>query len=502
MTMKKFDRQSESRNPQAPDMNLRLGRAASALFVTLLAAGCASMNGLTTQASMDSANKLAAQKSLAEAAVSAAAWPAKDWWHSFNDPQLDQLMNEALADSPTLKVAAARTRKALAFADVTKAALSPQVNGSASSTRERFSERGLYPPPLGGTWSTVNELQVTLDWEIDFWGKNRAAYESAMGRARAAEVEAYAARLGLSTNIAQAYVQLQRAYLQLDVAQANLRDREHIYALTRDRNSAGIESRLGLRQAEAALPATREQIVQLQETIQLSRNQIAALLGQGPDRGLAITRPADEALGRVALPSSVPAELLGRRPDLIAQRWRVEAAQKDIASAKAEFYPNVNLAAFIGLQSLGGAGFLTAASRMMGAGPAVTLPIFDAGRLRGNLAGKNADYDVAVEQYNQTLADAMREVVDQLASFKSVDEQRVQQREALATAQEAYDLALLRYREGIGNYLEVLSAESPLLAQQSLDAELRSRQLALSIDLIRALGGGFDDNVVAMAAMH
>ena len=502
MTMKKFDPKSESRNPQAPDRNLRPGRAASALFVTLLAAGCASMNGLSTQASMDSANKLAAQKSLADAAVSAAAWPATDWWHSFNDPQLDQLMNEALAGSPTLKVAAARTRKALAFADVTKAALSPQVNGSASSTRERFSERGLYPPPLGGTWSTVNELQVTLDWEIDFWGKNRATYESALGRARAAEVDAYAARLALSTNIAQAYVQLQRAYLQLDVAQANLRDREHIYALTRDRNNAGIESRLGLRQAEAALPATREQIVQLQETIQLSRNQLAALLGQGPDRGLAIIRPANEALGPVALPSSVPAELLGRRPDLIAQRWRVEAAQKDIASAKAEFYPNVNLAAFIGVQSLGGAGFLTAASRMMGAGPAVTLPIFDAGRLRGNLAGKNADYDVAVEQYNQTLADAMREVVDQLASFKSVDEQRVQQREALATAQEAYDLALLRYREGIGNYLEVLSAEAPLLAQQSLDAELRSRQLALSIDLIRALGGGFDDSSVAMAAVH
>src|SRR6202023_1881202 len=178
------------------------------------------------------------------------------------DPQLDQLMNEALAGSPTLKVAAARTRKALAVADVTKAARSRQVNGSASSTRERFSERGLYPPPLGGTWSTVNELQVTLDWEIDFWGKNRATYESALGRARAAEVDAYAARLALSTNIAQAYVQLQRAYLQLDVAQANLRDREHIYALTRDRNSAGIESRLGLRQGGGGPAAPPETHVQ------------------------------------------------------------------------------------------------------------------------------------------------------------------------------------------------------------------------------------------------
>lgn len=502
MTMKNLERTNASHNPATPDVPLRVGRAASALFVTLLAAGCASMNGLSTQSSMSGANTLAAQKSLADAAVSAAAWPATDWWRSFNDPQLDQLMNEALAGSPTLKVAAARTRKALAFADVSKAALSPQVNGSASSTRERFSERGLIPPPLGGTWSTVNELQVTLGWEIDFWGKNRAAYESAMGSARAAEVEAYAARLALSTNVAQAYVQLQRAYLQLDVAQANLKDREQIYTLTRDRNNAGIDSRLSVRQAEAALPATREQIVQLQETIQLSRNLIAALLGQGPDRGLAITRPPEDALAAVALPSSLPAELLGRRPDLVAQRWRVEAAQKDIASAKGEFYPNVNLAAFIGVQSLGGAGFLTAASRMMGAGPAVTLPIFDAGRLRGNLAGKNADYDVAVEQYNQTLADAMREVVDQLASFKSVDEQRVQQRQALAAAQEAYDLALLRYREGIGNYLEVLSAESPLLAQQSLDAELRSRQLALSINLIRALGGGFEDRAVAVAAVH
>jgi NodT family efflux transporter outer membrane factor (OMF) lipoprotein len=502
MTMKKLDDVNVPRNPQAPDATLRLGRIASALFVTLLAAGCASTNGLSTQASMGGANRLAAEKSLADAAVSPATWPATDWWHSFKDPQLDQLMNEALDGSPTLKVAAARARKALAFADVAQAALSPRVDGSASSTRERFTERGLIPPPVAGTWSTVNQLQVTLDWEIDFWGKNRAAYESAVGSARAAEVEAYAARLALSTNIAQAYVQLQRAYLLLDVAQTNLKDREHIYALTRDRNNAGIESRLGLRQAEAALPATREQIAQLQETIQLTRNQLAALLGQGPDRGLAIARPPDNISGPVALPSSVPAELLGRRPDLVAQRWRVEAAQKDIASAKAEFYPNVNLAAFIGVQSLGGAGFLTAASRMMGAGPAVTLPIFDAGRLRGNLAGKDADYDVAVEQYNQTLADALREVVDQLTSFKSVDEQRRQQQQALGAAQEAYDLALLRYREGIGNYLEVLSAESPLLAQQSLDAELRARQLALSINLIRALGGGFDDHAVAMAAVR
>jgi NodT family efflux transporter outer membrane factor (OMF) lipoprotein len=483
-------------------MTLRAGSLLSGLSLALIVAGCASTTGLSTQASLQSANALAAEKSLAGAAASATAWPTTDWWRSFNDPQLDQLIDEALADSPTLKIAAARTRKALAFADNARSALYPQVNADLEITRERFPERGLVPPPFAGSWSTLHQLQATLNWELDFWGKNRAAYESALGQARATAVDAYAARLALSSNIAQAYVQLQRAYLQLDVAEATLKEREQLYALTRERNAAGIDSRLELKQAEAALPATREQIAQLQETIQLTRNQLAALLGQGPDRGLAIARPAATALAAVALPSTLPAELLGRRPDLIAQRARVEAAQKDIASAKAEFYPNVNLMAFVGLQSFGGAGFLSAASRMMGFGPAVSLPIFDAGRLRANLAGRNADYDIAVEQYNQTLADAIRDVVDQLASFRSVDEQRRQQVQAQSTAQEAYDLALLRYREGIGNYLQVLSAEAPLLTQQGLDADLRSRQLTLAINLIRALGGGFDEAALSVAAAH
>ncbi len=480
-------------------MRVDLGHGFAALVLALFLAGCASTNGLSTEASPRDANGLAAENSLSAVALSPSAWPRDDWWKQFKDPQLDALIDEALAGSPTLRVAEARTRKAIALAATTNAALYPQVNGDFEITRERTPEHGLTPPPFNGRWGTLHQLQATLDWEIDFWGKNRAAYESALGRARAAAVDADAARLALSVNVAHAYVQLQRAYLQLDVAQATLKEREQIYTLTRDRNAAGIDSRLELKQAEAALPATREQIAQLQETIGLTRDALAALLGAGPDRGLAIARPAANALRAPVLPSAVPAELIGRRPDIAAQRWRVEAAQKDIASAKAAFYPNVNLVAFIGLQSLGPAGFLSAASRMMGVGPAVTLPIFEGGRLRGNLAGSNADYDIAVEQYNALLADALRDIVDQLTSFASVDAQRQEQAQALADAQEAYDLALLRYREGIGNYLQVLSAESPLLAQQSLEADLRARDLDLSIDLARALGGGFTGNVIPVA---
>jgi NodT family efflux transporter outer membrane factor (OMF) lipoprotein len=470
------------------------------LPIALLLASCASMKGIGPQSATRDASTLAASQALAGTGVTPAAWPASDWWKSFSDPQLDALMDEALRDSPTLAIAAARTRKALAAADTSKAALSPQVNGSASSVRARLSGNGVAPPPLGGSTVTLNNLQATLTWEVDFWGRNRSAYEAALGAARAAEIDAYATRLALSTSIAHAYVELQRAYLQLDVKQATLEEREQIYGLTRDRNAAGLDSRLEVKQAEAALPATREEIAQIEEHIALTRNQLAALLGAGPDRGLSIARPTATTTSAVALPSTVPAELLGRRPDIVAQRWRIEAASKDIASAKAEFYPNVNLLAFVGLQAIGGGSLLTAASRTFGVGPAVSLPIFDAGRLRANLAGKDADYDIAVEQYNQTLADAMRDVVDQLASFRSVAEQRTQQRAAYTTAREAYDLAVLRYREGLGNYLQVLSAEQPMLTQESLDADLRARELALTINLVRALGGGFEPAPALAAA--
>jgi len=481
-------------------MRRRIPLLIIALPVAVWLGGCASNAGLSPLSSPRDADTLAARHALQDAQVAAQSWPARDWWKALSDPQLDGLMDEALHGSPTLNIAAARTRKALAAADASATALLPRIDGSAASTRERFPENALTPPPLGGSTHTLNQLQATLSWELDFWGKNRAAYQAALGTARATEVDAYAARLALSTNIAQAYVQLQRAYLLHDVAVTTLAERERIHALTRDRNAAGLDSRLELKQAESALPATREELARIDEQMALARNQIAALMGAGPDRGQAIQRPSDSALASATLPTTVPAELIGRRPDVIAERWRIEAAERDIASAKAQFYPNVNLVAFVGLQSLGASNLLAAASGLAGAGPAVTLPIFDAGRLRANLAGKDADYDIAVEQYNQTLADAMRDVVDQLASFRSVAAQRAQQRQALATTREAYELALLRYREGLGNYLQVLSAEQPWLAQQSLDAELRARELELSINLVRALGGGYEPPQTAGAA--
>src|SRR3954466_14825041 len=207
-------------------------------FIAMFLAGCASMQGVAPKASPRDAAGLAAEHALAGAPANA-PWPREDWWKAFNDPQLDALMDEALRASPSLNIAAARTRQAIAGAQAARASLAPRVDASGSSTRERFSEHWLVPPPLGGSTQTLNELQATLSWEIDFWGRNRAAYEAALGTSRAAEVDVYAARIALSSNIAQAYVQLQRTYRQRDVADATLREREQILALTRDRNAAG-----------------------------------------------------------------------------------------------------------------------------------------------------------------------------------------------------------------------------------------------------------------------
>jgi NodT family efflux transporter outer membrane factor (OMF) lipoprotein len=461
------------------------------VFVAALLAACASTHNLRPEALSIDPNSLQTQKSLQGTTLDAAAWPQAQWWTVYGDPQLNALIDEALASNPGLRIAEARTRAALAQVAAVDGSRYPSAGFSGQGVRARFSEHGFFPPPFAGSWDTLAALTATLSWQVDFWGKNRAAYESAVGTERAAEVDSQAARLTLAANIAHVYARLQEDSLQLNVARQTLQDREQVLTLTRDRNAAGLDSRLELTQAQAAIPAAREQIDQLEESAALSRHVLAALTGAGPDRALSIHAPPLAITVQATLPSAVPAELLGHRPDLVAQRWRVEAASQGIREARAEFYPNVDLIAFVGLQNLGSTTLFSAANRQYGVAPAFTLPLFDAGKRRAKLAAQDAQYDAAVEQYNQIVTDALREVVDALTSMDSLGRQRAEERDALASAQEAYDLSVLRYREGLGNYLQVLSAESQLLVQRSLEAQLQARALDLSVDLVQALGGGF-----------
>lgn len=375
--------------------------------------------------------------------------------------------------------------------NMAQAQLMPHMDANISSTRQRYSENGTTPAVMAGTWQTVNQGTLNVGYELDFWGKNRAAVEAALGRGKAMEVDRYATRLMLSSAIVQAYIELQQSYEQLAIERQMLRRQEQVLSLTQQRFAAELDSQIDIKQSQAAIPATRARIAALGESMELSRNRLAALLGKGPDRGRAITAPQLKRLDTVTIPSALPAELLGHRPDIVAQRWRVEAASHEIEGAKARFYPNINLSAFAGYQSLGFDQLTEASSRILGIGPAISLPIFEGGRLRANLAAQNAAYDIAVEDYNQTLVDALHDISDQLSSIRWLRERIDQQQQAVQTADDAAKLVDQRYAAGLATYIQVLATQSDALSQRRQLVQLQSRGLALEANLSRALGGGY-----------
>jgi NodT family efflux transporter outer membrane factor (OMF) lipoprotein len=467
---------------------------ALASSVVLMLGGCASSAGIAPTA------QVSAPASVGLDAAAPAATPliANDWWRGFGDSTLDDLVTRALAGNPTLKVAQARLTRAEAAVGGAKAADGLQVNGEVDVTRQRYSANSIYPPPLGGGVYTMGNAQIGASWELDFFGRNRSAIEAAVGAQRAAQADVQAARVMLASNVARTYVQLGRLFEQRDVAVRALKQRDDTLALIKQRVQGGLDTTVEQRQGEGALPETRQQIEQLDEQITLARHALAALTAQPPESLAGLTVPLS-AVRAVPLPEVLPADLLGRRADITAARWRIEAATSDMKSAKAQFYPNINLSAFVGLQSIGLDKLLKSGSEQYGAGPAIRLPIFDSGRLRANLRMKAADVDAAVESYNGAVLDAVHDVADQLASVRSVARQQTEQTKAQAAAESAYDLATQRYKAGLGTYLTVLNAESSVLNQRRLAADLKARAIDTQIALIRSLGGGYSDDAALVA---
>ncbi len=459
------------------------------LLSLLVAAGCASTHGLAPQGRLTDAGTLQAQRSLASARFSEAAFPAQDWWNALGDPQLDALIDEALQGTPTLAAADARVRQAQAQAGLADAARKPDLSASAQVSAVQL-PKTLAPAPPGGELNTSGVLMFDFKWTPDLWGGQRARYEAAVGQLRAAEVDAQAARLMLAANVARSYVSLAQAFDALDVAQREGARSAGLLELGRQRVSAGLDNQLQLRNAEAAIAAARQQAQAAQQRIDALRNALAALLGKGPDRGLDIAAPKLLAAPAPRLPDVMPSELLGHRPDVVAARWRVEAAARGIDATRAAFRPSINLSAIIGLAAPG-LGDLFGSDAVLGfGGPALSLPIFDGERLRANLAQSDADYDLAVANYNQSLVGALREVADATQSARSLEAQIVSATQARDAAQQAFDIARARYQAGLGTQLDVLAAQRPLLQYDQQLTALRAQRYLAAIDLDSALGGG------------
>ncbi|OHD07798.1 efflux transporter outer membrane subunit [Sphingopyxis sp. RIFCSPHIGHO2_12_FULL_65_19] len=453
-----------------------------------LLAGCAAVPDLGPRPAQVAAESLASAATFANAP---GVWPTEGWWQAFGDDQLDTLIAEGLAGSPDVAIAAARVRAADALAQQAGAAMLPRVGAEGSAGGVQQSKNmGIPPTFVPDGIQDTGHVAATFAFDLDLWGRNRAALAAATSEAEAARVDAAQARLMLTTGIAAAYADLASYHRALDVAKDAVRVRAASAALSSARARAGIENQANQRQAESRAASARADVFAIEEAIATTRNRIAALLGAGPDRGLAIERP-HMARPSLDLPANAGIDLIGRRPDVAAARLRAEAAAKRIDVARADFYPNISLSALVGLQSLGLSNLFKSGSEYGNAGAAISLPIFDGGRLAGRYRGARADYDAMAASYDRTLIEALRDVADIVASRAATQRQLAGRREALAAAAEASKLAELRYRAGLSNQIVQLTAEDSMVALDRAVADLEARQLSLDIALIRALGGGY-----------
>ena len=462
-------------------------------LTALILAGCVSYSGITPHATIMTSNDLGLRSTGTATAIQ---WPNDHAWDVLQDPVLSNLMKQALEQNPTINVARARLNQVDAMVKAADADRLPAVSLNASSTPEHFTENYIYPPPYAGSVYSTNLLMVNAKYEFDFWGKNGDLIAAAISNEKAAAAELQSAKLLIEASVAKSYFTLARSLEQKKILERTLAQREELVNLRSELLKAGLDTRQETQISRQGLPAVRADIIRMDEQIGLSRNALAALIGKGPDatKDTVATLPATV---NSTAPESVPAELVGRRADISAARQRVESAGKLIDATKTEFYPNINISAFAGFSSLGFAHWLNGSSRDYGVGPAISLPIFDGGRLRANLSSKTAAYDIAVESYNQTLIEAVHDVADQLTSLRSLDLQRSQQTDLLRNAESVYDIAQQREKVGLVSHAVVLNAETTLIAQQSAAIDLRTRAVELNINLVRALGGGFTEPVAS-----
>ena len=486
-----IERRATQRRPHRGielDMPRMLSASTFALAVAsaavLMLAGCASMGNQSAPVAARTADSMGLVTTQQTTAVDA------QWWHQFADAQLDDLVAKALAGSPNLGVAAARVARAQSVVDSARGAELPHVDFDASVKRELLSRNGLFPPPYGGSIFNQSNAMLGLKWDADVFGRQKADLEAALGSARAARADADVAAQQIATQVVRTYFSLARLESQRAVAQRTYDQRKQMLTLISQRVSAGLDTVVEQKQGEGALPDTLAQIESLDEQIDLTRHMLAALTAQ-PMQALATLAPTLDQLHVSPQPPVLGADLIARRPDIAAAIARVDAATQQVASQRAQFYPDINFSAGFGLDSIDLKHFLELPSKTWSFGPALHLPIFEGGQLRAQLKGKGADRDAAIQAYNQQVIDAVREAADAATSAASIGRQLALQRQALEASTASYDFSQSRYGQGLGNALIVLNAETQMLAERRLEVDLQYRALDVQAQLMKALGGGW-----------
>ena len=421
----------------------------------------------------------------------AGAWPDASWWRRYGDPTLDALVALALDSAPGLKVADARIEEARQSVRVAGAGLGVQVEASGDLSRQRLSDNGLISPRfLGFNWYNQADLGLEARYSFDWWGRQKAGIEEVVDAAHAAEAERAAAQIELAAAVTQTYLGWQLDQQRLALARERVAVVERLVHVTDLRIGAQLENPDSRRIAAAGLATVREQIAGLEGSARLRVVALAALAGRRAEELPALT-PRPLPVATRSLPENLRLDLLSRRPDVVASRWRVEAARQGLAVVRAEYYPDVSLRALVGLSSVEIGKLLQVGSATPSVGAAIHLPLFDAGLRDARHAVGQAQVEAAVASYDQTVVAAARDVATAASSSASIAAQHEQRDVQLAESRAYAESAAARVRGGSADIRPELAAR--LSVNQSLDALLQLDFAALSADvaLQRALGGGY-----------
>jgi multidrug efflux system outer membrane protein len=426
-----------------------------------------------------------------------ADWPTREWWKRYQDPTLDQLIELGGANSPSLASAHARYDSARQSVRLAAAESGAHLQANADADRQRLSDNGVFPPQLlGFTWYDQYDLGLQASYTFDWWGKQRDAVESAMDQAHAAQADRNAAALLLASSIADAYFGWQSDQNRLLLAKEKELAVELQAKVSVARVRAELESADELDSADLALAAVREQIAMLQGSAKLRVVELAALVGR-PVSDLPTLTPRPLPWFPGALPDNVKLDLISRRADITASRWRVVAAEKSLASARAEFFPDVSINALLGVSSIDVGKLLEYGSRVPQISAAIHLPIFDEGRLKARYGSAQAAIDSAVSAYQDTVISAARDVATQATTRARIEAQRTQRAKQVDAALRMKKSAAARVRQGLSDSRSELLATASWIDQRDGLLQLDSAALSADIALQRALGGGYQSPALA-----
>jgi multidrug efflux system outer membrane protein len=465
-----------------------LKNAAIAGAVLALLAGCIAVPADTTRTK---GIDLAARAQHAPAIeLPLDAWPAEQWWRAYQDPQLDELVQRALKDSPSLATVAARVAGAQAVVTREQADEGASAGLATGANRQRYSSNGFFPPPIGGAYFNDLNVQVRAAWDVDWWGKHRSLVAAAIGESNARQAEAAQAAQAIAASVAQSYFRLQMLWARQDNVKLLAGLQRELVAGRKARIAHGLASSDMLRSAELDLGVLEEQSLRLATQAGREREVLRALIGGDAAAlsGLARVQPAPAAN---ALPRELGMELLARRPDLQAARWRVEAQLGRVAASEAAFRPDINLAAGFGFDAVTLGKLLRWPSRTPLLGATLDLPLFDSGRLKAQLGVARSNRDELVAEYNEAVLTAVREVAQEGASLQGLEQETQTHRQTLDASRKLVDSAEARMKRGLLERAGVLQAKMTLLRQQDTDLQLTDARLQTQVALVKALGGGY-----------